>query len=214
MAGAASSRRSPCVYDPGSGRAMDVLSTEPGVQFYTGNFLDGTITGKKGVVYRQYWGLGAGDAAFSRLGEPSQFPLLRPQGGRYLPLDDGLSFPDAVKRGQSAASEPALTEAGGLSGIMRGPLALNDSRQTAVPCPRPGPLWRLWRSRDRPRRSRPTARGCSWISAGVSTSATTGAAARAWPRRAPAYGSGQRIPERGELAQGRPAARLGDRAAL
>jgi len=33
---------------------MDVLSTEPGVQFYTGNFLDGTITGKKGVVYRQY----------------------------------------------------------------------------------------------------------------------------------------------------------------
>jgi aldose 1-epimerase len=42
------------VYDPGSGRQMDVLSTEPGVQFYTGNFLDGTITGKRGVVYRQY----------------------------------------------------------------------------------------------------------------------------------------------------------------
>jgi aldose 1-epimerase len=36
---------------------MEVLSTEPGVQFYSGNFLDGTITGKKGVVYRQYWGL-------------------------------------------------------------------------------------------------------------------------------------------------------------
>jgi aldose 1-epimerase len=36
---------------------MDVWSTEPGVQFYSGNFLDGTITGKKGVVYRQYWGL-------------------------------------------------------------------------------------------------------------------------------------------------------------
>jgi aldose 1-epimerase len=42
------------VYDPRSGREMDVLSTEPGVQFYTGNFLDGTITGKGGVVYRQY----------------------------------------------------------------------------------------------------------------------------------------------------------------
>ncbi len=45
------------VYDPGSGRVMEVSSTEPGVQFYTGNFLDGTITGKKGVVYRQYQAL-------------------------------------------------------------------------------------------------------------------------------------------------------------
>ncbi len=45
------------VYDPQSGRAMEVSSTEPGVQFYSGNFLDGTLTGKKGVVYAQYWGL-------------------------------------------------------------------------------------------------------------------------------------------------------------
>jgi aldose 1-epimerase len=45
------------VFEPKSGRAMEVSSTEPGVQFYTGNFLDGTITGKKGVLYRQYWGL-------------------------------------------------------------------------------------------------------------------------------------------------------------
>lgn len=43
--------------DPGSGRVMEVLSTEPGVQFYSGNFLDGTITGKGGVVYRQYGAL-------------------------------------------------------------------------------------------------------------------------------------------------------------
>jgi aldose 1-epimerase len=45
------------VFDPKSGRAMEVSSTEPGVQFYSGNFLDGTITGKKGIVYGQYWGL-------------------------------------------------------------------------------------------------------------------------------------------------------------
>ncbi len=45
------------VYDPRSGREMEVSSTEPGVQFYTGNFLDGTLKGKKGVVYRQYWAL-------------------------------------------------------------------------------------------------------------------------------------------------------------
>lgn len=40
------------VYDPVSGRVMDVLSTEPGLQFYTGNFLDGTITGKGGWTYQ------------------------------------------------------------------------------------------------------------------------------------------------------------------
>jgi len=45
------------VFDPKSGRVMEVSSTEPGVQFYTGNFLDGTITGKKGVVYRQHCAL-------------------------------------------------------------------------------------------------------------------------------------------------------------
>jgi aldose 1-epimerase len=36
-------------YDPASGRLMEVLTTEPGVQFYTANFLDGTIVGKGGV---------------------------------------------------------------------------------------------------------------------------------------------------------------------
>lgn len=39
------------VTEPTKGRAMEVLTTEPGVQFYTGNFLDGTITGKNGKVY-------------------------------------------------------------------------------------------------------------------------------------------------------------------
>jgi aldose 1-epimerase len=43
--------------DPGSGRAMEILSNQPGVQFYTGNFLDGTVTGKGGTIYRQGDGL-------------------------------------------------------------------------------------------------------------------------------------------------------------
>jgi aldose 1-epimerase len=38
-------------YDPKSGRAFDVLTTEPGIQFYGGNFLDGTLTGKSGKPY-------------------------------------------------------------------------------------------------------------------------------------------------------------------
>jgi len=39
------------VYDPASGRVMQVWTTEPGVQFYSSNFLNGTIVGKKGVAY-------------------------------------------------------------------------------------------------------------------------------------------------------------------
>lgn len=43
--------------DPRSGRAVDVATTEPGLQFYTGNALDGTTTGKGGHVYRRRSGL-------------------------------------------------------------------------------------------------------------------------------------------------------------
>jgi aldose 1-epimerase len=39
------------VFDPASGRVLQVFTDQPGMQFYTGNFLDGTITGKDGKVY-------------------------------------------------------------------------------------------------------------------------------------------------------------------
>lgn len=42
------------VTDPASGRVMEVRTTEPGVQFYTGNFLDGTIKNRKGVPYQKH----------------------------------------------------------------------------------------------------------------------------------------------------------------
>jgi aldose 1-epimerase len=51
--------------DPQSGRVLEVLSTEPGVQLYTGNFLDGSAIGKRGHVYR----MGDGIAL-----EPQKFP--------------------------------------------------------------------------------------------------------------------------------------------
>jgi aldose 1-epimerase len=44
------------VYEPTSGRCMEILTTEPGIQFYTGNFLDGSLKGKKGVVYGKHQG--------------------------------------------------------------------------------------------------------------------------------------------------------------
>jgi aldose 1-epimerase len=44
------------VVEPNSGRIMEVYTDQPGVQFYSGNFLDGTLTGKAGTVYPQYSG--------------------------------------------------------------------------------------------------------------------------------------------------------------
>lgn len=44
------------VYEPTTGRTLEVSTTQPGVQFYTGNFLDGTITGKQGHVYKRRYG--------------------------------------------------------------------------------------------------------------------------------------------------------------
>ena len=41
------------VVEPKTGRTLDIATTEPGVQFYSGNFLDGTIEGKGGRVYKQ-----------------------------------------------------------------------------------------------------------------------------------------------------------------
>jgi aldose 1-epimerase len=40
-------------YEPTSGRVLEVSTTQPAVQFYTGNFLDGTVTGKHGHVYKR-----------------------------------------------------------------------------------------------------------------------------------------------------------------
>ena len=53
------------VTDPKSGRTLKVITSEPGLQFYTGNFLDGSNTGKGGAVYKQYSGFCL---------EPQKFP--------------------------------------------------------------------------------------------------------------------------------------------
>lgn len=44
------------VYEPTSGRFMEVLTDQPGVQFYSGNFLDGNVKGKHGVMYQHRTG--------------------------------------------------------------------------------------------------------------------------------------------------------------
>jgi len=45
------------VYEPESGRFMEVFTTEPGIQFYTGNFLDGSLVGKDNIKYVRRAGL-------------------------------------------------------------------------------------------------------------------------------------------------------------
>lgn len=45
------------VFDPKTGRVLEMATTEPGVQFYSGNFLDGTNVGKGGTVYKKHHGL-------------------------------------------------------------------------------------------------------------------------------------------------------------
>ncbi|HET9373108.1 MAG TPA: aldose epimerase family protein [Vicinamibacterales bacterium] len=45
------------VVDPASGRTLDISTTEPGIQFYSGNFLDGTLTGKSSKTYAHRSGL-------------------------------------------------------------------------------------------------------------------------------------------------------------
>lgn len=45
------------LYSPTTGIKLEVLTNEPGIQVYSGNFLDGTLTGKKGIVYNQRCGI-------------------------------------------------------------------------------------------------------------------------------------------------------------
>jgi aldose 1-epimerase len=72
------------VTEPKSGRMMEVLTTEPGVQFYTGNFLDGSLKGKGGKVYGRRSGLCLETQHFPDSPNKPGFPsvVLRP-GQRY-----------------------------------------------------------------------------------------------------------------------------------
>ncbi len=68
------------VTDPASGRTMEVLTDKPGVQFYSGNFLDGSATGKGGVKYQHRTGLCLETENFPDAPNHPDFPsaVLRP----------------------------------------------------------------------------------------------------------------------------------------
>jgi aldose 1-epimerase len=68
------------VYEPGTGRVMDVFTTEPGIQLYTGNFLDGKLSGHGGAIYSQHAGLCLETQHFPDAVHHPHFPstILRP----------------------------------------------------------------------------------------------------------------------------------------
>ncbi|WCE03809.1 aldose epimerase family protein [Pseudoxanthomonas sp. JBR18] len=78
------------VHDPKSGRVMSLVSDQPGLQFYSGNFLDGTTVGKSGHLYRQ------GDAFVL---EPQLFPDTPNQasfGPAAARLDPGKTYVNRI----------------------------------------------------------------------------------------------------------------------
>ena len=68
------------VYEPTSGRVLEVSTTQPGIQFYTGNFLDGTVIGKQGHVYKRRYGFCLETQHFPDSPNHPEFPstILRP----------------------------------------------------------------------------------------------------------------------------------------
>jgi aldose 1-epimerase len=70
------------VFEPTTGRVMEVLTREPGVQFYTANFLDGTLIGKEGKVYGRRCALCLETQHFPDSPNRPEFPttVLRPDG--------------------------------------------------------------------------------------------------------------------------------------
>jgi aldose 1-epimerase len=72
------------VEDPASGRVLELWTNQPGVQFYSGNFLDGTVTGKYGRVHRQYDALCLEPQVYPNTPNRPDFPSAR--------LDPGQTY--------------------------------------------------------------------------------------------------------------------------
>jgi len=68
------------LFEKESGRLIEVFTTEPGIQFYTGNFLDGSLKGKNGIVYKKHFGLCLETQHFPDSPNQPEFPntILKP----------------------------------------------------------------------------------------------------------------------------------------
>ena len=89
------------VRDPQSGRVLEVFTTEPGLQFYTGNYLDGTLTGKGGVVYRKHQAFCLEAQHFPDSVNQPSIPLDHPAARHDVHADDDLQVLRVLSRGGS-----------------------------------------------------------------------------------------------------------------
>jgi aldose 1-epimerase len=64
------------LFEPTTGRVVEVSTTEPGLQFYSGNFLDGTLIGKGGIAYKHRSGLCLETQHYPNSPNQSSFPLV------------------------------------------------------------------------------------------------------------------------------------------
>ncbi len=71
------------VHEAGSGRVLQVFTSQPGVQFYSGNFLDGTIRGKQGKVYQRRYGFCLETQHYPDSPNHPDFPSTELQPGQY-----------------------------------------------------------------------------------------------------------------------------------
>jgi hypothetical protein len=91
--------------DPSTGRTLDIATTEPGIQLYTGNFLDGSITGKAGRVYAYRSGFCLESQHFPDSPNQPTFPstVLRP--GQEYKTTTVFTFGREVETGLQTCEE-------------------------------------------------------------------------------------------------------------
>lgn len=80
------------VVDPASGRTLTVTTTEPGVQFYSGNFLDGSLTGPSGTAYPQHAGLCLETQHFPDSPNQPSFPTTTLRPGQTMRSETVFTF--------------------------------------------------------------------------------------------------------------------------
>lgn len=80
------------VVDPKSGRTLTITTTEPGVQFYSGNFLDGTLTGISGVKYVKHAGFALETQHFPDSPNEPKFPSTELKPGQTWHSETVLTF--------------------------------------------------------------------------------------------------------------------------
>jgi aldose 1-epimerase len=83
--------------DPSSGRELTIYTTEPGIQFYSGNFLDGTLYGTSGHAYRQGDGLALETQHFPDSPNKPQFPSTELDRGQTYKTTTVYAFSTAGK---------------------------------------------------------------------------------------------------------------------